>query len=169
MSYLDLRLCIIGFINMFKSHRGGIINWDLMISIWSNLFFFLLVLSVFSFVSIEVSFTLFTLSFHTFHLRLRFGNRPLFTILALMASLIFPQRVFWYVYPIVIVLLSFYPTTRLLDRALRSLQTVITINQVYDIFITTEAEAVHVLNDSTYFQQDQQSSETQDLEAQQVL
>ena len=155
---------------MFKSQRGGIISWDLIINTWSNLFFFLLVLSVFSFVSIEVPFILFTFSFHTFHLRLRFGNRPLFTAIAFMASLIFPQRVFWYVYPTVILLLSLYPSTaRLLDHTLYWLQALITVNKVYDIFITTEAEAVHVLNDSTYLQQDQQSSETLDLEAQQLL
>ena len=56
-------------------------------------------------------------------------------------------------------MLSFYPsTTLLLDHALRWLQTLITVNQVYDIFIITEteAEAVHVLNENTY---------TQDLEA----
>ena len=151
MSYLDLRLYIIGFINMFKSQRGGIITWDL-IGTWSNLFSFSFYLHFPS--SPLKSPSPSSLSFHTFHLRLRFGNRPLFTTLAFMASLIFSQRVFWYVYPIVIVLLSFYPTARLLDRALRSLPAVITVNQVYDIFITTEAEAeaVHVLNDSTYLQ-----------------
>ena len=158
---------------MFKSQRGGIINWDLISTCtWNNLFFFLFVLSVFSFISIEVPFTLFTLSFHTFHLRLRFGNRPLFTAIAVMASLIFPQRVFWYVYPTVILLLSLYPSTaRLLDHVFHWLQALITVNPVYDIFIAieAEAEAVHVLNDSTYLQQDQQSSETLDLEAQQVL
>ena len=69
-------------------------------------------------------------------------------------------------------MLSFYSSTaRLLDHALRWLQALITVNQVYDIFIATaaEAEAVHVLNESTYLQQDQQSLETLDLEVVHVL
>ena len=77
-----------------------------------------------------------------------------------MASLIFPQPVFWYVYP-VLLLLSFFPTTRLVDHALRSLQAVIPINQVYDVFISADVEVMH----EPYPQQDEQSSETQDLEA----
>ena len=77
-----------------------------------------------------------------------------------MASLIFPQPLFWYVYP-VLLLLSFYPAARIVDHALRSLQAVIPINQVYDVFISADVE---VMNEP-YPQQDEQSSETQDLEA----
>ena len=76
-----------------------------------------------------------------------------------MASLIFPQPLFWYVYP-VLLLLSFYPTARLVEHGLRSLQAVIPINQVYDVFISADVE---VLNEE-YPQQDERSSETQDLE-----
>ena len=75
-----------------------------------------------------------------------------------MASLILPQPLFWYVYP-AILLLSFYPTAR--DHALGSLQAVIPINQVYDVFISP---AVEVVNEP-YPQEDEPSSETQDLEA----
>ena len=157
MRYFDLRFCIIVLINMAKSQIGGI-SWDLIT--WTNLFCFLLILAAFSFVSIEVPLTLFTCSFRTLHIRLRFGNRPLSAAVSFMASLIFPQPLFWYVYP-VLLLLSFYPAARLVDHALRSLQAVIPINQVYDVFISADVE---VLNEE-YPQQDERSSETQDLEA----
>lgn len=128
MRHFDLRFCIIVLINMAKSQIGGI-SWDLIT--WTNLFCFLLILAAFSFVSNEVPLTLFTCSFRTLHIRLRFGNRPLSAAVSFMASLIFPQPLFWYVYP-VLLLLSFYPAARLVDHALRSLQAVIPINQVYD-------------------------------------
>ena len=139
---------------MAKSQIGGI-SRDLIT--WINLFCFLLILAAFSFVSIEVPLTR---SFHPLHIRLRFGNRPLFAAVSFMASLIFPQPLFWYVYP-VLLLLNFYPIARLVDHALGSVQAVIPINQVYDVFISADVE---VMNES-YPQQDEQSSETQDLEA----
>ena len=141
--YFDLRSCIVVLINMVKSFRmrSGV-SWDVMNWTWTNLFSFILVLAVFSFVSIEVPLTLFTLSFHTFHIRLLFGSRPLLTALAFIASLIFPQRVFCYVY-LLILLLSFYPTDRLVHRALRSLQAVIPINHVYHIFIRADVEVIN--------------------------
>ena len=66
----------------------------------------------------------------------------------------------WYVYPVILPL-SFYPTARLVDHVLRSLQAVVPINLVYDIFFSA---AVEVMNEP-YPQQDEPSSETQDLEA----
>ena len=157
MRHFDLRFCIIVLINMAKSQIGGI-SWDLIT--WTNLFCFLLILAAFSFVSIEVPLTLFTCSFRTLHIRLRFGSRPLSAAVSFMASLIFPQPLFWYVYP-ALLLLSFYPAARLVEHGLRSLQAAIPINQVYDVFISADVE---VMNES-YPQQDEQSSETQDLEA----
>ena len=158
MSYFDLRLCLIVLINMVTSQIGGI-SWDLIT--WTNLFCFLLILAAFSFFSIEVPLTLFTCSFRTLHIRLRFGNRPLSAAVSFMASLIFPQPLFWYVYP-VLLLLYFYPIARLVDHALGSVQAVIPINQVYDVIISP---AVEVVNEP-YPQEDEPSSETQDLEAQ---
>ena len=155
--YFDLNLCIMVLIKRVKSQTGGL-SWDLITR--TNLFCFLLILAAFSFVSIEVPLTLFTCSSYTLHIRLRFGNRPLSATVSFMASLIFPQPLFWYVYP-VLLLLSFYPAARIVDHALRSLQAVIPINQVYDVFISA---AVEVMNE-LYPQQDERSSETQDLEA----
>ena len=156
MRYFDLRFCIIVLINMAKSQIGGI-SWDLITR--TNFFCFLLILAAFSSVSIEIPLTLSTCSFRTLHIRLRFGNRPLSTAVSFMASLILPQPLFWYVYP-AILLLSFYPTAR--DHALRSLQVVLPINKVYNIFISTAA--VEVMNEP-HPQQAESSSETQDLEA----
>ena len=147
MRYFDLRFCIIVLINMAKSQIGGI-SWDLFT--WTNLFCFLLILAAFSFVSIEVPLTLFTCSFHTLHLRLRFGNRPLSVAVSFMASLIFPQPLFWYVYP-VLLLLSFYPAAGIVVHALRSLQVVILINQVYYVVISA---AVEVMNEQDFWKRE---------------
>ena len=133
---------------LVKSPR---ISWDLMIiGTRTNLFSFILVLSIFSFVSIEVplNLTLFssTCSFHTLHIRLRFGNRPLSTIVSLMASIILSQTVFWYVYPLILVLFS-HTTARLIYHALRVLHAVIPIviqvHRVYDIFISADVEVIN--------------------------
>ncbi|XP_034704283.1 uncharacterized protein LOC117928504 isoform X2 [Vitis riparia] len=132
--------------------RGGI-SRDLIT--WTNLVCFLLILAAFSYVSIEVPLTPSTCSFRT--LQIRFGIRPLSTAVSFMASLILPQLPFLYVYP-AILLLSLYPPAR--DHALRSLQVVLPINKVYNIFISTAA--VEVTNEP---QQDESSSATRDLEA----
>ena len=164
--YLDLRSCIVVLINMVKSPR---ISWDLMITeTWTNLFSFMLVLSVFSFISIEVPLTLTlfnsTRSFHALHIRLRFGNCPLSAAVSLMAKIILPYTVFWYVYPLILVLFS-HTTAPLIYHALRALHTVILITiqvqQVYDIFISADVEVIN----EVYLQQDETNSGTPDLEA----
>ena len=152
-------------INMVKPPQlqiGGGRLGEVVVMTWSNLFIFVLVLLVFSYVSIEVPLTL-TLFSSTcsFRIRLRFGNRPLSAAVSFMTSLTFPRPVFWYVYSFIL-LVSFDPTARLVKHALRWLETVIPINQVYDISISTTA-AIQVLNEHC-LQQDQPSSETPDLE-----
>ena len=90
--YLDMRLCMVVLINMVKSPKfqigGGGVSWEVMT--WSNFFTFVLVLSAYSFVSIEVPLTLTIFRTYSFHIRLRFGNRPLFAVVAFMASLTSP-------------------------------------------------------------------------------
>ena len=144
------------------------ISWDLMITgTWTNLFSFILVLSVFSFVSIEVPLTLTlvssTCSFHALHIK-RFGNRPLSAAVSLMASIILPETVFWYVYPLILVRFS-HTTAWLIYHALRALHAVIPfaiqVHRVYDIFISDDVEVIN----EAYPQQDETNSETPDLEA----
>ena len=163
--FLDLRSCIVVLINMVKSPR---VSWDLMITrALTNCFSFILVLSVFSLVFIEVPLTLTlfssTRSFHALHIRLRFGNRPLSVAVSLIASIILSQTVFWYVYPLILVLFS-HTKARLIYHALRALHAVIPIaikvQQVYDIFISADVE---VINEAAYPQQDETNSA--DLEA----
>ena len=81
-----------------------------------------------------------------------------------MASIFLPQTVFWYVYPLILVLFS-HTTTRFIYHALRALYAVIPIaihvQRVYDIFISAD---VKVINEA-YPQQDETNSRTLDLEA----
>ena len=143
--YLDMRLCMVGLINLVKPPKfqiggGGGVSWEVMT--WSNLFTFVLVLLAFPFISIEVPLTLTIFSTRSLHIRLRFGNRLLFAAVSFMASLTSPRALFWYAYP-VILLLFYLPTDQFFEHALRALQAVIPIripnipiNQVYDIFIS---------------------------------
>ena len=136
---------------------------------WSNHFTFVLVLLAFSFVSIEVPLTLTIFSTRSLHICLRFGNPPLFAVVSFIASLTSPRALFWYAYPIIL-LLFYLPIDKFVEHALRALQAVIPIripnipiNQVYDIFINT---TVGDINEPHHHQQDdEQNSETPDLKA----
>lgn len=148
MSYFDLRLCVPVVINMVKSQGWGW-GWDwdwdpfhiTLHLTWINIPCFLLIMAGFSLISIEVPLTFFACSLHSVHVRLRIGSRSLSTAVSLMASLIFPRLLFWYIYPFIL-LASFFPTARLL-HVLRPLQAVIPTNQVYDISISTAAARVN--------------------------
>ena len=116
---------------------------------WSNLFTFVLVLLTFSFVSIEVPLTLTIYSTRSFHIRLRFGKRPLFVDVSFIAYLTSSLALFWYSYP-VILLLFYIPTDRFVEQALRALQAVIPIriqnipiNQVSDILISAAVGGIN--------------------------
>lgn len=108
MSYFDLRLCVPVVINMVKSQGWGW-GWDwdwdwdsIHITLhltWINIPCFLLIMAGFSLISIEVPLTFLACSLHSVHVRLRIGNRSLSTAVSLMASLIFPRLLFWYIYP----------------------------------------------------------------------
>ena len=136
---------MVGLINLVKppkfqieGERGGV-SWEVMT--WSNLFTFVLILSAFSFISIELPPTLTLFRTRLLDILLRFGNCPLFAVVSFMASLTSPRALFWYAYPVT--LLMFYlPTDRFVEHALRALEAVIPIripnipiNQVYDILI----------------------------------
>ena len=171
--YLDMRLCKVDFINLVKPPKfqiggeGGGVSWEVMT--WSNLFTFVLVLSAFSFVSIEVPPTLTIFSTRLLDILLRFGNCPLFAVISFMASFTSPRALFWYAYPII--LLQFYlPTDRFVEHALRALEAVnpiripnIPINQVCDILINATVGGINEPHQQQ--QDDEPNSETPDLEA----
>ena len=105
--YLDMRLCVVGLINLvkppkFQTGGGGGVSCGVMT--WSNLFTFVLVLPTFSFVSIKVLLTLTFLSTRSLHISLRFGNRPLFVVVSFIASLTSPRALIWYTYPVILLL-----------------------------------------------------------------
>ena len=136
---------------------------------WSNLFTFVLVLSAFSFVSIEVPPTLTIFSTRLLDILMRFGNCPLLTVVSFMASLTSPRGLFWYAYP-VIQLLFYLPIDRFVEHALHALQVVIPIripnipiNQVYDILINATVGGINEPHQQQH--DDEPNSETPDLEA----
>ena len=99
---IDLRLCVPFLVNSLKSlvalPRDYV--WDPFHTIddltWINLCWFLLILALFSFTSVNIA-VLHTASVHTSSascVHLRLGDFSLPTTLSLMASLIFPQDTF---------------------------------------------------------------------------
>ena len=98
--FFDLRLCVPVVMNIVKSGIGGVKggwDWDPFHLMhmpgftWNNVFWPLLSVAAFSFISIQV------------HIRLRAVRELSIPFTAsLMGSLIFPQTLFWYMYPILI-------------------------------------------------------------------
>ena len=173
MLYLDMRLCIVGLINLVKPPKfqiggeGGGVTWEVMTK--SNLFTFVLVLSTFSFVSIKVPPTLTVFRTRLLDILLRFGNCMLFVVVSFMDSLTSQQALFWYTYP-VILLLFYLPTDRFVEHALRALEAVIPIripnipiNQVYDILINATVGGINEPHQQQ--QDDEPNSETLDFTA----
>ena len=86
-----------------------------------------------------------------------------------MASLTSPRALFWYAYP-VILLLFYLPTDRFVEHALCALEAVIPIRipnlpitQVYDILINATMDGINEPHQQQ--QDDEPNSETPDLEA----
>ena len=151
MLYLDMRLCMVGLINLVKPPKfqtGGGGGARLEVMTCSNLFTFVLVFSTFSFITFKVLLTLTIFSTRSLHIRLRFGNRSLFIVVSFKASLASPRALIWYTY-LVNQLLLYLPTDRFVEHALRALQAVIPIripiipiNQVYNISINTAVDGI---------------------------
>ena len=100
---------------------------------------------------------------------LRFGNCPLFAVVYFMTSLTSPRALYWYAYP-VILLLFYLPTDRFVKHALHALEAIIPIripnipnNQVYDILINATVGGINEPHKQQ--QDDEPNSETLDLEA----
>ncbi|KAK9927753.1 hypothetical protein M0R45_024921 [Rubus argutus] len=121
--YVDIRHFILLTINMFKNVVGMPWDWDPFNTIskltWINASLLLILFLVFSFISIKVHVP-FTLSAEpssastssTITTRaevlLRFGELTAPLAVALMAAaLVLPQALFWYAYPIILIISSF--------------------------------------------------------------
>ena len=152
--------------------EGGGVSWKVMTQ--SNLFTFVLFLSAFSFISIEVPPTLTIFSTRLLDILLQFGNCPLFVVVSFMASLTSPRTLFWYAYH-VILLLFYLATDRYVEHALRALEAVIPIRipnipipnipiiHVYDILINATVGGINEPHQQQ--QDDEPNSETPYLEA----
>ena len=110
MNNFDLRLCVPFLINSLKSLVAlpGNDDWDPFYAIhhltWIKLCLFLLILALFSFTSIniEVPYTASVPTSSASCVRLRLGVFSLPITLSFMASVFFPQTLFWYTYPILV-------------------------------------------------------------------
>ena len=135
-----LRLCVPFLVNSLKSlvalPRDYV--WDPFHTIdhlsWINLCLFLFILALFSFTSTNIAVphpaSVHTSSASCVHLRL--GDFSLPTTLSLMASLIFPQTLFWYIYPILMLAPFWSPW---LVHILLWVRAMASIIPVYDIII----------------------------------
>ncbi|XAR54877.1 hypothetical protein NMG60_11030201 [Bertholletia excelsa] len=109
MYFVDVRYVIPLGINIVKSHVAWPWEWDAFDIVgeptWAKLWLYGFLLFLFPLVSVEI---LLTSSPHNAirHIRLRVGDFSIILMLATLASLFLPQTLFWYAYPIM-VLLSF--------------------------------------------------------------
>ena len=174
----DLRLCVPFLVNSLKSLIALPSDdvWDPFHTIdhltWINLCLFLLILALFSFTFINIAVP-HTASVHTSSascVHLRLGDFSLPTTLSLMAPLIFPQTLFWHIYPIL--MLAPFWSSWLVHILLWVLAMASTI-PVYDIIIkvggSRQPQVTGVEANEPYLQQEEPSSEDEDLEANIVI
>lgn len=131
---------------------------------WINSCFFLLILTAFSFTSIVVPHTCPVHGAAGF-IRLRIGNFSLPMTLSLMASLIFPQTLFWFIY-LILIFAPFWPAwvAHFLER-IRGMASTI---PVYEINISATRPpqlSAMVANEPDSQQEEPAGSEVGDSEA----
>ena len=179
MNNFDLRLCVPFLINSLKSLVAlpGNDDWDPFYAIhhltWIKLCLFLLILALFSFTSIniEVPYTASVPTSSASCVRLRLGVFSLPITLSFMASVFFPQTLFWYTYPILVLAPFWSPWLLHILLWVRAMASTI---PVYDIIIikvsgSRQRQVTGVEANEPYLQQEEPSSEDEDLEANIVI
>ncbi|GMN21080.1 hypothetical protein TIFTF001_045432 [Ficus carica] len=115
MGGFDLRILIPIFINLLKSHSRALPrDWDAFGVLssneipWINISFHVCLLLLFSFTSITLALPHPNYSPNTaVLLRFRFGNFSPHIAVSLVCSFVFPQALFWFMYPAILVLIPF--------------------------------------------------------------
>ncbi|XAR70568.1 hypothetical protein NMG60_11027466 [Bertholletia excelsa] len=107
MPFFDLRYALPIVINGAKSQVSMPRDWDPFNTIghltWPKLWLLIILFVIFSFTSIEVPLTCPVI---IGHIRVQVGKLSTSLLVLLAASLLFPQVLFWYAYPMVILLSS---------------------------------------------------------------
>ena len=166
MYYIDLRHSLLLAINILKSQLATTLAWDPFHTIdhpsgMKNLTFTILFL-VFPFTCIQVPLTC---SLDTAHIIVRLGKFDPCLTVSLLASIVFPQAIFWYAYPIIIMisLLSSW-LLNVLWRFLSWLRKLLTSIPVFDIIIRATVtrwqnlESQHEVEEIELHQQSQEPS-----------
>ena len=158
---MDLRHALLFAINILKSQVGSAWDWEPFDTIghptWIKSFTLAILLLIFPFTCIQVP-----LRLDSGHIIVRFGKLdPCFTVLFL-ASIVFPQALFWYAYPIIInIMISFCYSWLLnvLGSFLFWLQNVLTSIPVIYIIIRATITRWHNLHEVEAVERYQQSQE----------
>ena len=156
---MDLRHALLFAVDILKSQVGSAWDWEpfntIGVPTWSKSFTLAILLLIFPFTYKKVP-----LRLDTDHLIVRFGKfDPCLTIL-LVASIVFPQALFWYAYPIIIII-SFCHSwiLNVLGSSLFWLQKVLTTVPVINIIIRATVTRWHNLHEIEAIDWYQQSQE----------
>ncbi|GMP95637.1 hypothetical protein CsSME_00044601 [Camellia sinensis var. sinensis] len=107
--YVDVRYLVPLGINMLKSHASWPWDWDpfnmLTIPNWPKLGLFFFLFFLFPFAAVEV---VVTCPSNARHIRFRLRNFSVTLVVTVASSLLLPQVVFWYAYPIIVLLCLWY-------------------------------------------------------------
>lgn len=138
----DLRFVFLLIINIVKSHTSIPWEWD-PFDVVSDLswmkFWFLTILSfVFSFVSIVIPLN------NIVYIQVQVKNFSPTLLICFLASLFFPQLLFWYVYPIILLFFLCYACIfNMFTRFISWVQTIFSMLPDLNIFITATNREWH--------------------------
>ena len=108
MSSFDIRYVVILVVNIIKSQTSMPWDWDpfdLNAHLtWTKFWILSTLFLIFSFTSIRIPLTC---PLHIWHIKVRLGEYSATLVVLFVTSLLLPQLLFWYAYPI-IMLLSLY-------------------------------------------------------------
>ena len=164
MYYMDLRYPFLFAINILKSQVGSTLVWDPFNTIAhptsTKTFILFLLFLLFPFTCIKVPIAC---SVNTGPITVRLGKFDPFLTVSLVASIVFPQALFWYAYPIIIMISFRYSwLLYVLGIFLRWLQNVLSSIPEINIMIRATVTTLHNLqhqHEVESVEWDQQSEE----------
>ncbi|CAI9775651.1 unnamed protein product [Fraxinus pennsylvanica] len=140
MSYFDLRYAALLVVNILKSYKAMPWEWDpfgIVIGnfTWIKIWLLASFVFVFSFSSIEIPLTP---QVDMGYIRIQVKNYTVSLLVCFLASLFFPQDIFWWIYPTVLLLSSCTPCISSMWRSFKlSVQLLLPMIPVLKIYMTT--------------------------------